>query len=70
MKHFLTAKSVLWALLSSLAVMPAIAQTDTTATEEEDYSAYDNMTFTDGDAKRYCSPKILDLSPQRFVSVA
>jgi hypothetical protein len=40
------------------------------AAEEEDYSIYENVTFTDAAARRYCSPKILDLSPQRFVSVS
>jgi hypothetical protein len=38
--------------------------------EEEDYSQYENVTFTDASAKRFCSPKIFNLSPQRFVSVA
>jgi hypothetical protein len=37
---------------------------------EEDYSQYENAAFTDVSAKRYCSPKIFDLSPQRFISVA
>jgi hypothetical protein len=36
---------------------------------EEDYSQYDNASFTDASAKRYCSPKVFDLSPQRFISL-
>ncbi|MCU0721465.1 MAG: hypothetical protein MUC83_17275 [Pirellula sp.] len=39
------------------------------STEEEDYSQYENVTFTDPSAKRFCSPKIFDLSPQRFISI-
>jgi hypothetical protein len=46
------------------------AQSDTIPepTEEEDYSMYENAETID-DSKKYCSPKIFDLSPQRFVSV-
>jgi hypothetical protein len=36
----------------------------------EDFSEYDNVTYTDTKSKVFCNPKILDLSPQRFVSVA
>jgi len=43
---------------------------DTSATQEEDYSQYETVTFTDAGARRYCSPKIFDLSPQRFISLA
>lgn len=46
------------------------AQQDTSATsQEEDYSIYDQVTFADENAKRYCSPKIFNLSPQRFISL-
>lgn len=56
-------------------VLPLFAQTpqqDTVpaAAEEEDYSQYENLGFSDSGAKRFCSPKILGLSPQRFISVA
>lgn len=49
-----------------------IAQIDSTGTtkEEEDYSIYENATFNDGQSKIYCNPKIFDLSPARFVSIA
>ncbi|MDX2282634.1 MAG: DUF6268 family outer membrane beta-barrel protein [Bacteroidia bacterium] len=40
-----------------------------TAEDEEDYSLYDDVTFADAGATRYCSPKIFDLSPQRFISI-
>jgi hypothetical protein len=46
------------------------AQTPDSSSVEEDYSQYDNATFTDASARRYCSPKIFDLSPQRFISLA
>lgn len=42
---------------------------DSTATEEEDYSQYENAGFADGSAKRFANPKILDLSPQRLISI-
>lgn len=42
---------------------------DTTAIEEEeDWSIYENVESV-GVIKTYCSPKIFDLSPNRFVSV-
>ena len=47
------------------------AQTDSATTgAEEDYSMYENVTFTEGQGKTYCNPKIFDLSPARFVSIA
>ncbi|MEN9416047.1 MAG: hypothetical protein RLZ62_2351 [Bacteroidota bacterium] len=39
------------------------------STDEEDYSEYDNLGFADQAAKRYCNPKIFDLSPNRFISI-
>ena len=35
---------------------------------DEDYSQYDDVDFVDEKAKRFCSQKIFDLSPQRFIS--
>lgn len=55
--------------LQSGLVLSQVTDTLPAAQEEEDYSQYENVTFTDAGAKRYCSPKIFDLSPQRFVSV-
>lgn len=57
-------------LLASAALLNA-QQPDTLppAAEEEDYSIYENATFAETGAKRYCSPKILDISPLRFVSL-
>ncbi len=48
------------------------AQTDSTqkVEEEEDYSAYENVTSSDGQNKSFCNPKIFDLSPARFISIA
>lgn len=47
------------------------AQVDTTkGTEEEDYSMYENASYSGSSTKTYCSAKIFDLSPARFVSVA
>lgn len=46
------------------------AQPDTLpATDEEDYSQYDDLGFADEKARRFCSQKIFDLSPQRFISL-
>jgi hypothetical protein len=60
--------SLLFSLFLSTTVF---AQTDTAkTTEEEDYSIYENATFTEGQNKTFCSPKIFDLSPARFVSIA
>ena len=52
-----------------LAFTPTFAQTDTTETEEEDYSMYDNLEFVDEGAKRYASVKIKGLAPQKLISV-
>ncbi len=37
--------------------------------EEEDYSQYDNVEFVDASARQFVNPKILGLSPNRFVSI-
>lgn len=36
----------------------------------EDYSEYDNVMYSDSKSKVFCNPKIFDLSPQKFISVA
>lgn len=46
------------------------SQTDSTKKVEEDYSIYENVTSTDGQNKTFCNPKIFDLSPSRFISIA
>lgn len=57
-------------LLALLVPAGLRAQPDTIpATDEEDYSQYDDLGFADEKAKRYAHPKVLDLSPQRFISV-
>lgn len=46
----------------------AFAQTDTIA-PEEDFSMYDNFDFADQGAKRFCTPKVFDLSPAKLISI-
>ncbi len=52
-----------------LPVSLLMAQPDSTAVEEEDYSMYDNLGFADAGAKRYCTSKVFDLSPQKLISI-
>lgn len=43
---------------------------DSTATEpEEDYSLYDNLDFVNQGTKRFCTSKVLGLSPQKLISI-
>jgi hypothetical protein len=53
-----------------LLVLPAwnFAQTDSTVAEEEDFSMYENLDFADAGAKRFCTPKVFDLSPAKLIS--
>jgi hypothetical protein len=55
-------------LLPVLITMNAMAQTDTSAVEEEDFSMYENLDFADAGAKRFCTPKVFDLSPAKLIS--
>ena len=59
-------------LIFLLGCTPLFAQTDSvnTSQEEEDFSIYENATPTDGKNITFCNPKIFDLSPARFVSIA
>ncbi len=49
------------------------AQVDSLATdtlvEEEDFSMYDNLDFADPGVKRFCTSKVLDLSPAKFITI-
>ena len=47
------------------------AQTDTASSEttEEDFSLYDDVGFAEAGAKRYCSPKIEGISPQKLIGL-
>ncbi len=50
------------------------SQTDTAkaspeTTEEEDFSQYDDVGFAASGAKRYCSPKIEGISPQKLIGI-
>jgi len=47
----------------------SIAQIDTLAAEDEDYSIYDNLDFVDEGAKRYASAKIKGISPQKLITI-
>lgn len=72
MKFRRTSIKLLWGICLLQSYLLNGQATDTlppAAAEEEDYSQYENVAFTDAGAKRYCSPKIFDLSPQRFISV-
>ncbi len=53
-----------------IALPMAIFSQGNTEEEEEDYSMYENVTYSDSKTKVFCNPKIFDLSPQRFISVA
>jgi hypothetical protein len=55
-------------LASLLTAGTAWAQTDTTGAEE-DFSQYENLGFADDGAKRFCTSKVLDLSPQKLISI-
>lgn len=41
-------------------------QTDSVE-EEEDFSRYENLDFADEGAKRFCTPKVFDLSPAKLI---
>lgn len=56
-------------LLLGLSSTQVYGQTDSTQQEEEDYSQYENAGFADGGTKRYCTSKILDMSPQKLITV-
>lgn len=46
----------------------SIAQIDSNYVDEEDYSMYDDVEDV-GEIVTYCSPKVFDLSPNRFISL-
>jgi hypothetical protein len=46
----------------------AFSQLDSNYVDDEDYSMYDDVEDV-GEMKQYCSPKIFDLSPNRFLSL-
>jgi hypothetical protein len=57
-------------LLSSLILMAAVAnaQQDSTAEEAIDFSQFAEMAPAEG-TKRYCTSKVLDLSPNKLISI-
>ncbi|MBU6325733.1 MAG: hypothetical protein KJS92_09615 [Bacteroidetes bacterium] len=63
MKHLL-----LFIIAPCFALQPLLAQTDSAATEE-DFSQYENLGFADDGARRFCTSKVLDLSPQKLISL-
>jgi hypothetical protein len=67
------AKSIFALLLLISIPMTVFCQPDSLTTEtpaeEEDFSMYDNFDFADEGAKRFCTPKVFDLSPAKLISV-
>ena len=55
-------------LLAVIFTNVTFSQIDSTDVEEEDYSMYDDVEDV-GEIINYCSPKIFDLSPNRFISI-
>jgi hypothetical protein len=48
------------------------AQVDSLSTDtvpEEDFSMYDNFDFAEQGAKRFCTPKVFDLSPAKLITI-
>ncbi|MGB1040439.1 MAG: hypothetical protein ACPGVD_06170, partial [Flavobacteriales bacterium] len=65
----MTTKSIFCFLFVLAFSSLSFSQVDSTGQEEEeDYSMYDDVEDV-GVIKTYCSPKIFDLSPNRFVSL-
>ena len=64
-------KSLLAAVLALLWHSFVLCQNDTLppAAEEEDFSMYENLDFADEGAKRFCTPKVFDLSPAKLISI-
>lgn len=57
-------------LAASLAVLLGTSQLISAQTDStEDFSQYDQLDFAEAGLKRYASPKILDLSPQKLISL-
>jgi hypothetical protein len=67
---FLTKKNFAFSAILCFG-MVAVAQTDTTAVEEEeeDYSMYDNLDFVDEATKRFAPVKIKGISPAKLITV-
>ncbi len=53
--------------LSCISLM-GFGQTDSLQ-QEEDFSMYENLNFADECAKRFCTPKVFDLSPAKLISI-
>ncbi|MFM7234519.1 MAG: hypothetical protein ACKOZM_08000 [Flavobacteriales bacterium] len=64
MRLFPAASTLLLFIFQSMSI---VAQTDTTTAEEEDFSMYENLEFADAGAKRFCTPKVFDLSPAKLI---
>jgi hypothetical protein len=52
-----------------MALFPTAIFAQVEEEDEEDYSAYDNLEYASEKAKTYANPKIVGLTPQRFVSI-
>ena len=61
---------LLWAWSPVHVIAQSSDSTQTPKTnEEEDFSMYDEVSFADQSARRYCSPKIEGLSPAKLISI-
>lgn len=60
----------IWALALASSIGGTLwAQSDSSSAAEDDFSQYDNLSFVDAGAKRFCSPKIEGLSPAKLISL-
>ena len=57
------------ATVAMIGVMSSLKGQTDTAAAEEDFSLYENFDFADGEARRFCTPKVFDLSPAKLISV-
>lgn len=69
-------KCLLFLMLLFAGINHSQAQTDTVnkpsapqSNEDEDFSQYDNIEFAETGAKRFCSPKIEGISPQKLIGL-
>jgi len=62
-------KAILMLLALGLIVIPVLGQVDSAVIDDDDYSRYENLGFADNAAKRFCTSKVLDLSPQKLISI-
>lgn len=63
----------LWIVLICFCPAMLVGQVDSTATDDDwediDWDMFDEVEYADEGTKRYCSSKILGISPQQFISL-